>query len=131
MVRELRQIMFAPQDVAAALRVYRDAYPDFLPAGKIRVKGISRDGAVRIEMLMSYGKTDQSALFDIPADDSLRALIAACAELGVPLPRGGRKTLSGAAKGLTLTIMLDPLAREGGTEVALEQFAQPRRLIDA
>ena len=79
---------------------------------------------------MSYGRSQQSAAFDIGAEDVLRVLINACSGQGIPVPRNGEKSLVGGAKGVCLNIKIDPAANPDSAKnsVSLDGFNRARAL---
>ena len=129
MVRELRQLTFAPSEVSDALELYRGQHPDFLPAGGINVRGVARDGALRVRVSMNYGNTRQYAVFDIAASDVVRALVCACVDMGIPIPSSGEKSLSGSTQGVRLNIRIDGAGKIKENRVALDQFSGAREIV--
>ncbi len=128
MVQEVRHLFFTGQEVIDALEAYRAMHEAFLPAGDIGVKGVAKDGAVRVEVRMVYGVRVQPAVFDIAADDVLRALICACRGHGIPLPKQGKKSLTGSAAGVALKIKVDIASRSSGNMVQLDKFESAKQL---
>ncbi|MEO1015013.1 MAG: hypothetical protein AAFX08_07470 [Pseudomonadota bacterium] len=128
MVQEVRHLFFTSQEIVDALDAYRGMHEAFLPSGDITLKGVAKDGAVRVEVRMVYGVRVQLAVFDIAANDVLRALICACRGLGIPLPKEGKKSLSGSAAGVALKIKVDIATRSVGNMVQLDTFETARQL---
>ena len=131
MVQEVRQLTFSPAELAEALTEYRRLHQDFLPAGEIWVKGMAKDGALRVRVTMAYGGSQQSAFFDINAPDVVRALVCACQVLQIPVPQKGKKSLVGSSSGVSLKIKVEDTGRNLSNKVELNDFAGARELVDA
>ncbi|MBI1391831.1 MAG: hypothetical protein GC152_03715 [Alphaproteobacteria bacterium] len=122
MVQEVRHLFFTTKEVIDALDGFRARHKEFLPAGVIRLKGVAKDGSVRVEIDMSYGVRSQRGSFDIASNDVLRSLICACSDLGIPLPREGKKSLAGSVAGVVLKVRVDLAAFAEGNDVSLDAF---------
>lgn len=131
MVTEVRKVYFGATDLIDALSAFREEHSDFLPAGRIFIRGVAKSGMLRVQVGMTYGGTTQNAIFDIGEADVLRAVIHACEGLNIPLPRIGEKSISGSAKGVCLTIRIDPDTDSKNHHVRLGDFMGAKRLDTA
>ena len=131
MVQEVRHLFVTGGEVVEALGGFRARHPDFLPAGNVRLRGVAKDGSVRVDVEMNYGLKAQRGSFDIASDDVLRCLICACADLCIPLPREGKKSLSGSVAGIALKVRVDLTAPPEARAVALDAFTSARRIETA
>ncbi|MEM6413790.1 MAG: hypothetical protein AAF720_03955 [Pseudomonadota bacterium] len=128
MVTEVRKIHFGSDDLIEALTTFREQHIDFLPAGRIYIRGVARNGMLRVQVGMTYGARTQNAIFDISDSDVLRVVIHACENLNIPMPRIGEKTISGSEKGICLQIKIDPNASPKDHHVRLGDFLGAKRL---
>ncbi|MEO0400094.1 MAG: hypothetical protein AAF224_11820 [Pseudomonadota bacterium] len=128
MVTEVRQINFGSADLIDALVAFRESHADFLPAGRIFIRGVAKSGMLRIQVSMNYGEKAQNAIFDIGDSDVLRVVIHACEVLEIPMPRMGKKSIAGSVKGVCLTIKVDPDAMDKSHDIGLGEFSGARRL---
>ena len=131
MVTEVRKVYFGSADLIDALSAFRDAHADFLPAGRIFIRGVAKSGMLRVQVGMTYGEKTQNAIFDIGAADVLRTIIHACERLNIPLPRIGKKSIAGSVQGVCLTIKIDPDTPDKDHHVRLGDFAGAKRLDPA
>lgn len=106
MLQETRMILFAKDDLTEALNSYRRANPDFLPAGDLTIKSVSRNGGLKVIIQMSYGDNSQEAEFDLTPESIRASLIRACCENNIKIPIKGSKSVVATNKGVALRITL-------------------------
>ncbi|MEM1398097.1 MAG: hypothetical protein AAF742_09920 [Pseudomonadota bacterium] len=124
MVQEVRHLFFKGKEIVEALDRFRDANHNFLPEGTIKLVGVAKDGSVRVDVSMTYGVKVQSVSFDIRSEDILKCLIKECSHLRIPMPREGKKSLSGTSSGIMFKVRLDLADVSQGNSVALDTFEQ-------
>ncbi len=104
MPSEHRQIVFARNELDAAIAAYRESHDDSIPEG--RITECSIDAHTRIAVMVGFLEDGEDApkVAEISASTVAAALISYCMEKGIPIPRQSHKTVQQLGDNIALVV---------------------------
>ena len=128
MPKEVRHILFAPEEVFGALLDGLAAADPAWPYGPEQFRSdLATDatGAVQARLVMRFPRAGERATWAFNTDDLLAMLLNACRRARIPLPRRGQKRLDLVGAGLCLTITLGGVAGEPDVSRSAVRYPDP------